>query len=193
MLYRNQSPTRARLKRWIACLAVTLIPGACQTTAPKPDITVDPPQWRADLEFLKVNLSKRHINAFHAVSQEAFDAAIDDLETQADQNADARLVGLLRVLNLIGDGHTGLRFPPDRAYLPIEIQEFGGEFRVTRAAAGFEQALGAQVLKINESVVGEAMDRALELTPADENVQLRRALAVNYLTSGLMLHGLNII
>ncbi len=193
MPYRNQSRTRARLKRWIAFLAVALVASACQTTGPKPDISIDPAQWRADLEFLKANLPKRHINAFHAVSQQAFDAAIDDLETQADQNADARLVGLLRVLNLIGDGHTGLRLPPDRACLPIEIQEFGGEFRVTRAAAGFEQALGAQVLKINEIAVGKAMDRALELTPGDENVSLRRALAVNYLTSGLILHGLNII
>jgi hypothetical protein len=184
---------RARLKRWIACLAVTPILGACRTTAQNPDVTVAPPQWRADLEFLKVNLPKRHINAFHAVSRQAFEAAIDDLEARAEQNADARLVGLLRVLNLIGDGHTGLRFPPDRAYLPIEIQEFGGELRVTRAAAGFEQALGAQVLKINASAVGEVMNRALELTPADENVSLRRALAVNYLTSGLILHGLNII
>jgi hypothetical protein len=146
------------------------------------------------LEFLKINLPKRHIEAFHAVSKEVFDAGIDRLETQSsNQSADARLVGLFGVLNLIGDGHTGLRFPPDRAYFPIEIQEFGGEFRVTRAAPGFEKTLGTQILKINETSVREVMDRALELTPADENDSLRRALAVNYLGVGLILHGLDII
>lgn len=185
--------TLTRLNRLIAFFAVVFISSSCQTTAPEPNVTIDAALWRADLEFARVNLPKRHINAFHAVSQEAFDAGIDDLETHADQNADARLVGLLRVLNLIGDGHTGIRLPPDRAYFPIEIQEFGDEFRVTRVAVGFVQALGAQVLKINEIAVSDAMDRALKLTPADENVSLRRALAVNYLTSGLILHGLNII
>ncbi len=183
---------RPRPNRLIVCLC--LVFSACQTMTPEPNVTVDPAQWRADLEFLKVNLPKRHIDAFHAVSREVFDAAIDRLETQsANQNADERLVGLFRILNLIGDGHTGLRFPLDRAYFPIEIQEFAGEFRVTRAAPGFEQTLGTQILKINQMAVSEVMDRALELTPADENASLRRALAVNYLGVGLILHGLDVI
>jgi len=177
----------------MACLAVVLISSACQTTT-EPNLTIDPALWRADLEFLKVNLPKRHVSAFHAVSKEEFDAAIDRLETQASiQNADTRLVGLMRAVNLIGDGHTSVRLPFDRAYFPIEIQEFGREFRVARTAPGFEQALGARLLKINEMAVGEAMDRALELTPADENVSLRRAIAVNYLGVGIILHGLNVI
>jgi hypothetical protein len=186
--------TLTRLSRLIACFAVVFISSSCQTTAPEPNVTIDAALWRADLEFVRVNLPKRHISAFHAVSQEAFDVAIDRLEPLSSiQSADARFVGLFQVLNLIGDGHTGLVFPRDRAYFPIEIQEFGSEFRVVRSAPGFEQALGAQVLKINEITVGDAMDRALQLTPADENASLRRALAVNYLGVGLILHGLGII
>lgn len=186
--------TFTRLNRLIAFFSVVFVSSSCQTTASEPNVTIDAALWRADLEFVRVNLPKRHISAFHAVSQEAFDAGIDRLESlSANQSADARLVGLFQVLNLIGDGHTGLIFPRDRAYFPIEIQEFGSEFRVARSAPGFEQALGAQVLKINEITVGEAMDRVLQLTPADENVSLRRALAVNYLGAGLILHGLGII
>jgi hypothetical protein len=44
----------------------------------------------------------------------------------------------------------------------------------------FAQGRFARSAKMNESAVGEAVDRALELTPADENVSLRRVLAVNY-------------
>jgi hypothetical protein len=186
--------TLARLNRLIAFFAVVFISSSCQTTAPEPNVTIAAALWNADLEFVRVNLPKRHISAFHAVSHGAFDAGIDRLESlSSNQSADARLVSLFQVLNLIGDGHTGLIFPRDRAYFPIEIQEFGSEFRVARSAPGFEQALGAQVLKINEITVGEAMERALELTPADENLSLRRALAVNYLGLGLILHGLGII
>jgi hypothetical protein len=183
-----------RLNRLAALFANGFISSSCQTTAPEPNVTIDAALWRADVEFVRVNLPKRHISAFHAVSQGAYDAGIDHLESlSSNQSADARLVGLFQVLNLIGDAHTGLIFPRDRAYFPIEIQEFGSEFRVARSAPGFEQALGAQVLKINGMAVGEAMERALELTPSDENVSLRRALAVSYLGSGLLLHGMNII
>jgi hypothetical protein len=186
--------TLTQLNRLIALFAVVFISSSCQTTAPEPNVTIDAALWRADLEFVRVNLPKRHISAFHAVSQEAFDAGIDRLESlSSNQSADARLVGLFQVLNLIGDGHTSLIFPRDRAYFPIEIQEFGSEFRVARSAPGFEQALGAHVVRINGMAVGEAMERALELTPSDENVSLRRALAVNYLGVGLILHGLGII
>jgi hypothetical protein len=185
--------TRARLKCSIACLAVVLISSACQTTT-EPNLTIDTALWRADLEFLKVNLPKRHIRAFHAVAKEEFDAAIDRLETQAStQHADTRLVGLMRAVNLIGDGHTSVRLPFDRAYFPIEIQEFDGDFRVARAAPGFEQGLGTQVLQIDQTRVDEVMNQALELTPADENSSLRRALAVNYLGVGLILHGMHVI
>ena len=64
---------------------------------------------------------------------------------------------------------------------------------MARTAPAFEQALGTHILKIDQTAVGEAMDLALELTPADENASLRRALAVNYLGVGLILHGLAII
>lgn len=186
--------TLTLLNRLIACLAVALILSSCRTTSLEPNVTIDPALWRADLDFVRVNLPKRHISAFHAVSREAFDAGIDRLESlSSNQSSDARLVGLLHVLNLIGDGHTGLIFPHDRAYFPIEIQEFGSEFRVARTAAGFEQALGANVVKINEMAVSDTMNRALELTPADENVSLRRALAVSYLGAGHLLHGMDII
>jgi hypothetical protein len=186
--------TLARLNRLITSVAVVFISSSCQTTAPEPNVTIDAALWRADLEYVRVNVPKRHISAFHATSQGAFDAAIACLESlSSNQSADAWLVDLFQVLNLIGDGHTGLIFPRDRAYFPIEIQEFGSEFRVARSAPGFEQALGARVLKINEITAAEAMDRALQLTPADENVSLRHALAVNYLGVGLILHGLGII
>jgi hypothetical protein len=184
----------AKPKRMIEYLTVAVVASSCTATAPQPNLAVDSAQWRADLEFLRTNLPKRHINAFHAVSQEAFESALDRLEAEASsQDADERLVGLFRTVNLIGDGHTSIRLPADRAYFPIEIQEFGGEFRVARAAPGFEQALGTRVLDINEAPIGEIMNRTLELTPADENSSLRRALAVNYLGVGVILHGLDII
>ncbi|HXI87210.1 MAG TPA: hypothetical protein VNH64_07115, partial [Parvularculaceae bacterium] len=75
----------------------------------------------------------------------------------------------------------------------IEIQQFGDDFRVTRVAPGYERALGARVILIGETPVAQAMREAMSLTPSDENMSLRKGLALNYLTVGAALHGLDII
>jgi hypothetical protein len=162
-------------------------------TAP-PNLSVDPAAWREDLEVVKKELPKRHKNAFHAVPRERFEAALDDLEAHAaEQDADARYVGLLAALNLIGDGHTGLRWPSDRAIFSIEIRAFQGEYRVSRAAPPFERALGARVVAVGDTPIADVVARTFSLTPTDENRSLREALAVRMTDVGLVLHGLGVI
>lgn len=161
---------------------------------PAPKIDIPPQKWRADLEAVRTELPKRHINAFHALSRAEFDREMRALEADtARNNPDARFVGLMRVLNRIGDGHTSAIAPADRAYLPIEIRRFGDELRVSRAAAEAKTALGCRVLAIGGHPVLDVLQQTLSLTPVDENEPLRQALATNYLTVGLILHGLGVI
>ena len=58
--------TLTPLNRLIECLAVALILSSCRTASPEPNVAIDPALWRADLDFVRVNLPKRHISAFHA-------------------------------------------------------------------------------------------------------------------------------
>jgi hypothetical protein len=173
-------------------LTILLLQRIVGTTLPQ--LGLSAAAWRADLEVVRTELPKRHINAFHAISRKAFDATIANLEARAaEQDADARFVGLLHAINLIGDGHTTLRAPADRAYFPIEIQKFGDDLRVTRTAPGFERALATRVLSIGGLPVKTVLNKALDLTPRDENPPLRQALAASYLSIGLILHGLGVI
>jgi hypothetical protein len=161
---------------------------------PAAKLDVPPQQWRADLEIVRTELPKRHINAFHALSHAEFDREMRALEAQAARdNPDARFVGLMRVMNQIGDGHTSATAPTDRAYFPIEIRRFADELRVSRAAPGAKMALGARVLAIGGLPAAQVLGQTLTLTPADENDPLRQALATNYLSVGLILHGLAVI
>jgi len=173
-------------------LALLAALAGCSSRPAKLDI---PPQaWRADLEVVRTKLPKLHINAFHALSHAEFDREMWSLEAESRRdNPDARFVGLMAVLNRIGDGHTGVTAPQDRAYFPIEIRRFGDELRVSRAAPQAKMALGARVLAIGGLPAEEALHRMLGLTPADENPPLRLALATNYLSVGLILHGLGIV
>jgi hypothetical protein len=151
-------------------------------------------QWRADLHFLARELPKRHANAFHHTPRERFDAEVADLDRRIDSlNADEIYVGLDRIANLVGDGHTFVEFPDDLARLPVQVEQFGDEYRVTAVAPGMEKALGARVLRIHDTPVARARELLLTLTPQDETPFLAQARVETFLTLGIVLHGYGIV
>src|ERR1700689_3302951 len=67
-------------------------------------------QRHQDLSFLASELPKRHANAFHFISREGFEAEVAELDGKLDHlNDDEIYVGMDRVANSIGDGHTYIR------------------------------------------------------------------------------------
>jgi hypothetical protein len=161
---------------------------------PDPFALVTKEQWRADLHFLERELPKRHASAFHHTPRERFDAAVADLDRRIDSlNPDEIYVGLDRIANLVGDGHTLVEFPDDRARFPVQIKQFGDEYRVTAVAPNMEKALGARVLRIHNTPIARARELLLTLTPQDETPFLAQARVESFLTLGIVLHGCGII
>jgi hypothetical protein len=151
-------------------------------------------QWRQDLQYFARELPRRHANAFHHVSRERFEAEVADLDRRLDGlDGDEVYVGLDRIANLIGDGHTYVAFPADMANLPLDVARFGDDYRVTHVAGGLEKALGARVLKVQGQPVARVHERLLALTPQDETPELRQARAASFLTVGMVLHGFKVI
>jgi hypothetical protein len=151
-------------------------------------------QWREDLQFLARELPKRHANAFHHTPRERFEAEVADLDRRLDSlNPDEIYVGLNRIANLVGDGHTYVEFPDDMARLPLQIMQFGDEWRVTAVAPGLEKALGARVLRIEDTPIARARELLLMMTPQNETPYLAQARVENFLTLGIVLHGYGII
>src|SRR5207237_10252738 len=95
---------------------------------------------------------------------------------------------------LIRDGHTHLEPPEDVANFPIDVRRFGNEYRVVAVGAGtIRRALGARIVKIEQTSFAHARDLLLSLTPQDENSNLGLARIEQTITQGLYLHGLGII
>lgn len=156
-------------------------------------IDLTPAEWREDLDALKVMLPKRHANAFFYLPKEKFEAEIARLRNDvANLNGDQIFVRITQIVNAIGDGHTGIVAPRDRASLPIELQSFGADMRVVAVGQGLTEANGAKVLKIGGADIAEARQRALTLTPSEELMELREGRIVRYLARGMMLHGLGL-
>src|SRR6266576_2155546 len=125
-------------------LTLRILLTACAARNATTDITPD--AWRTDLSYLAAELPRRHVNAFHTISREGFaddvarlDAAIPNL------NSDEVVVGLMRIVALVGDGHTHLDLPPSFPRYPIELHWFGEELRVVAAGAPYDAAVGARV------------------------------------------------
>ena len=102
-------------------------------------------------------------------------------------------VGLDRIANLVGDGHTLVELPDDMARLPVQIKQFDDEYRVAAVAPGMEKALGARVLRIHDTPIARARELLLTLSPQDETPFLAQARVERFLTLGIVLHGYGII
>jgi hypothetical protein len=187
-------------KAWLTSALVTTAAfvggrGAGQPAEPTgPVLELTKEQWHEDLEFFARELVKRHASAFHHVSKERFEAEVADLDRRLGRlNGDEVCVGLVRLASLIGDGHTNVQLPPDRANLPLDLERFGDEYRVAHAAPGLEKALGARVVKVGETPVARAREILLTLTPQDETEWLAEGRVQWLLTTGMVLHGTGIV
>jgi len=168
--------------------------GDARTSSSAETLSLTKAQWHEDLAFLARELPKRHANAFHSISREKFESEIKGLDHRLDQlNGDEIYVGMDRIANLVGDGHTYIRFPEDDANLPIDIARFGDNYRVLATANGNDRALGARVVKIEDTPVARAHEMLLALTPSDETDVLRNERANGFLTIGILLHGTGIV
>ncbi|MFZ0749177.1 MAG: hypothetical protein WAM70_07440, partial [Pyrinomonadaceae bacterium] len=150
--------------------------------------------WRDDLRYLARELPSRHIKAFHTVSRETFAGEVARLEAAIPGlNGDEVLVGLMRIVALVGDGHTHLDLPPSFLRYPMELQWFGDELRVVAAAAPYHSVVGARVLAVGSTPIQVVMARATQLVPRAENDGRTRLIAATQLTSPEVLHGLGLV
>jgi hypothetical protein len=162
-------------------------------TADQGTLTLTPQQWKEDLDFLAKELPKRHPDAFANTPKDKFDAAVADLAGKLDHlNSDEIFIGFDRIANLMGDAHTYVDFPKDNANMPLDVRHFGSESRVRVVAVGYEQALGARVVAIQDIPIAKAREIALPVTPFAETTALRDSRVDAMLTTGMALHGLGI-
>ena len=160
---------------------------------PGGQLAISAQQWQDDLSFFARQLTRLHPDPFAYTPKAKFDAEVAELDARLDKlNSDEIFVGLNRLANLMGDGHTYVKFPTDRANLPLDIQRFGADSRIVMVAPGYEQALGARVLAIQDTQLAQAQEMAATMTPVAETKELRDLRANAFLTIGMSLHGLGI-
>ena len=109
------------------------------------------------------------------------------LEGELDRlRGDQIFVRLERIANMVGDAHTFVRFPADRAPFPLQLARFGSDYRVVAVKPGDEQLLRGRLLGINDTPVERVIDALKLITPAAETDELRLARIEGFLTIGMV-------
>lgn len=123
-------------------------------------------RWQQDLAFLKTELPRLHVNAFHALSRQKWEGMVDALAARAGTLTDEQMtVGVMELVVAIGDGHT--RVDAGLPVYPLQLRWFGEELRVVAAKGIARPALGLRVLEVGGLPLEEAVRRALAVVSHD--------------------------
>lgn len=156
-----------------------------------PDLTKE--QWRQDLRYLAKELSRRHKNAFHTVSKERFESAVAELDAAIPSLQEHQiLVGLRRIVAMIGDAHTALAPPENFHRYPLTLYWFGSDLRVLRTTQRYRRALGARVVGVGTLPLAQVVARVDTLVP-HENDQFVRYSDVSYMPLAEVLQALKVV
>ncbi len=157
---------------YLAASRTQALPAYIRIPGPHPSpAATRPDRLRQDLDYLDHQLPRLHRNAFHSVSRDDFEAAVDELARDAPDMSEFEFaVGVMRVVALIGDAHTEAIPPPSVELLqcPVRLEWFKDGLYVTAAAASCQDLVGARLVEVGELELEAAM-RSVAAVIAHEN------------------------
>lgn len=155
----------------------------------------DAAQWREDLEYMKLHAPEIHKDLYHAVKKADFDAAIDRLESQAGTlTRNQMLVGVMRIVAMIGDGHTRMALGNkalDLHRYPLHFYKFPDGIYVVAGDAKYANVVGGKVTTFGSTPADVAFQKVLEIAPRDNPMSAMAETSL-YLTLPEVMNGLGI-
>jgi hypothetical protein len=120
--------------------------------------------WRSDLALLAREVRRKGYakGVYRALPKKDFDDSVRKLNDAIPKLTDGQiLVGMMRLLKAVGDGHTGILRPPAQAEyalaLPLRFYLFKEGLFIIGADPKYKELLGAQVLRFGDRSVDEVM------------------------------------
>jgi len=176
-------------------LAALLVTSAAvaESTAPPP---MDAEKWHADLRYFAEQLPKVHINAFHVMTREQFEAAVHDLDQGIPTLSRTQIVvGFAKLVAMVEDGHTHIN-PASmgvRTY-PLRLYSFTDGIYVISASQANATIVGGRVVRIGDTPIERAYQAVRTVIPRErDNEMWCRNLGARLLAVPEFLDGLGLI
>jgi len=149
-------------------------------------------KWRGDLQYLFVELPKRHKNLFFKITRQQFDREIAGIIESIPKLSDPEIkLALRRLTAMIGDPHTRISFNVEKTY-PITLYQFSDGVFVTAATEGYQSALGAKLIKIGGTDIESAKEAVRPLITFENEWRFKQQFP-DYLTDPENLYLLKIL
>jgi len=136
-------------------------------------------RWEQDLGVLARQLEQRHSDLFFQLPREAFDAEAARLRAAIPSISDeAVVVGMMRLVAMVGDAHTaldGLAYSRFRR-LPLQFEWFEDGLFVVAAAEDSADLLGARLVRLGSAPVPALIAALAEVIPHENESWLRYRL-----------------
>jgi hypothetical protein len=136
-------------------------------------------RWELDIDSFARQLTELHPNPFHRIPRSRFESEIATLRAEVSSLSDpAVVVGLMRILALVGDSHTtvDLRSFGGFRQLPLRFEWFADGIFVVAATEEHRQALGLRLVRIGGAPVEAAIEALSEVIPYENDSWLRFSL-----------------
>jgi hypothetical protein len=151
---------------------------AATTTTVATTITERDARWFEDLEFLVTELESGHVEPFHSVTREEFEAEAAALAGAVPELSDTEIAfEIQRVVALIGDGHTAAQ--PDLAVTayPIAVESFADGVVVVGTSSDHEDLLGASLVGVHGVPTADVIQAGLPYFAGDSEQGKRPEVA----------------
>lgn len=149
-------------------------------------------KWTEDINFLKEELIKNHINLFAYTTAESFNKKIEDLKKIIDQlDYEEIKVEIAKIVASIKDAHTFMVFPA-RKFLPLKFYYFDDGIYIIDTTKEYKNLLFKKILTIQEMPISDVLKNISEIV-SFENEYLFKAQSMKYLQLAEVLYGLLII
>ena len=143
------------------------------SAVPSPAATRDG-RWVQDLDYLSAELTRLHANLFFRTPRADFERAVEDVRQAVPRLSDAEVViGIMRIVALVGDAHTGVQVHDRFHRLPVELTRLADGLYVTAVPPEQVSLLGARVVAFGERGVAEMEGEAAQLVGHENEAWLR--------------------
>ena len=151
--------------------------------------------WRYDFSFLETEIKRMHYYPFRQVSQANFEAEAQRLRDEIPQLTDNQvIVRLMRLMSLIGDGHTGT-FPDListwQKATPLQFGIFKEGLFVISADPKYADLVGTQVLRIGAHTPDQVIQAVGPIISKDNEQGVTRSVT-NFMRYPQVLNGLGL-
>lgn len=151
-------------------------------------------KWKQDLNQLREELPKKHLNLYFEQSEENFFWAIDRLKEELDDGDMDHFVVISNIARIIAsfkDAHTTL-YIPGKWFLPFDFYWFMEGIYIVGGMSRYSSLIGCRVTHINDIEITEVISR-LRTVIAYENESFLKSQLPKYIRVGEVLYGLGLI